>query len=118
MELTTGVLVRNLSTDTVVIAILNLNPDQSSQVTVQAFDWGTSMHGVALPIQVCPDNTVTVAPLSYVELTASIQNTFMRYEIRVSHLADSHTVTTVFSQHSPITAQEGNAVVQHELIPL
>lgn len=118
MDLTTGILVRNLSTDTIIITVLNLNSEENRQVTIHAFDWGGTVPSHAIPIPVSPDNTITVGPLNYAESIVSIPCTTHRYEVRVSYVGDSQIVATVFGQHSPITARERNEVVQHELKPV
>lgn len=114
----TGILRRPKKTKFALVDVVNLNKAISRKVTVQVLDWST---GSPIPLKVSPCGTkvcrVTAAPNKSVFLFADVSKVRFKYEVRITHHGDNKLITNVSGvTNAPFTPQEGDTVLQRNLI--
>lgn len=117
---TTGILRRNPGTNFALADVVNLNRNTSRRVLVQVFDWSSGTP-IALPVLPCNATRCvqTVAPNNTVFLFADVSNVAFTYEVRITHVVDRNLVVNVYGlSNVPITPQEGNTVLERNLVRL
>lgn len=122
ITLSTGVLTREPLTVSAVVNIVNLDPNTSRKITVQVWDWSSFDAPIQLPVLI-GNNVPVVFPYTldpnhlsvmYADLNAA---NVSLYEIRITHSDDRDVIANCFGRSAaPYTSQEGNTVLQHQLI--
>lgn len=118
----TGVLTREPNTISAVVNIVNLDIKDTNEVIVEVWDWSYYDNPVKLSVLIGEDEQVTVPyqlepnnlAVMYVDLNAT---KVKLYEIRIIYSKGKNIIANCFGRSTPpYTSQEGNTVLQHELV--
>ncbi|SFD37665.1 hypothetical protein [Clostridium uliginosum] len=120
----TGVLTKEPNTVTAVVNIVNLDMHNADEVTVEVWNWSSFDNPVKIPVLIGANQPVsfpfTLQPNHLAVMFADLNaNNVTLYEIRISYSRNRNIIANCFGRSAPPSAsQEGNTVLQHELVEL
>jgi len=120
VTLSTGVLRKEPGTVSAVINLANLD-DKGHHVNVEVWNWSSYSNPVKLPVLIGNNTQVNfpyhLAPenlaVMYTDLTG-----VLFYEIRITHRKEKNIITNCFGRANNLAAQEGNTVLNHQLVKI
>lgn len=118
--LSTGVLRREPGTVSAVINLANL-ADKDQKVTVEVWNWSSYSNPVKLPVLIGNNEPVQfpciLAPQNLAVMYTDLSGVLF-YEIRIIQSKEQNIITNCFGRSATLVAQEGNTVLDHQLVKL
>ncbi|SFL73903.1 hypothetical protein SAMN03159341_10980 [Paenibacillus sp. 1_12] len=122
VTLSTGVLTREPDTITAVINLANMDKN-SHRITVEIWDWSSYSDPVQLPVLIGNDDPVVfpyrLAGNNLAVMYADLDESVDLYEIRIIYHKTKKIIVNCFGRSlPPYTSQQGNTVLQNQLIKM
>lgn len=122
--LSTGVLIKEPNTASAVITIVNLDMCNTDKFIIEVWDWTSYSNPVKLPVLI-GENIPVIFPYYLdsdnlaVMYTDLVSHGVIFYEIRIISNKDKNLLINCFGRSvPPSTSQEGNTVLQSQLVRL
>ncbi|WP_318285246.1 hypothetical protein [Peribacillus simplex] len=118
VTLSTGVLRKEPGTVSAVVNLVNLD-DNQHRVTVEVWNWSSYSNPVKLPVLIGNNIPVNfpygLAPENLAVMYTNLSGVLF-YEIRIIHSKEKNIITNCFGRSGTLVAQEGNTVLDHQLV--